>query len=93
MNHARLVAFSLAVASLGIPACGTSYEDRRAMVDAEWAVTNARTAEINSEYSQRTRQATTPEERNAAAEWRADELAKNFADHDTRVKARLAGQK
>ncbi len=93
MNHARVVALSIAIAALGLSACGNSYDKRRALVDAEWVVTDARTAEINSEYGQRTRQATTPDERNAAAKWRADELAKNFADHDARVAARLAKEK
>ena len=75
----------LAVAALS--ACGPTFAEKRETLDAEWAITNARSDEIDAEYMRRIDLATTPEEREAAIQWRADELEKNFADH----RARKAG--
>ncbi len=81
------VAIVLAVLAAGLPACGPSYTEKREAVDAEWAITNARADEINAEYMRRARAATTPEEKQAAIDWRAAELEKNFADHHARMDA------
>lgn len=78
------LAAALALAIGTLAACGPSYAERRKAVDAEWAITNARADEINAEYMRRMEEASTPEERNAAIDWRAEELEKIFADHDAR---------
>lgn len=75
----------LAAASLS--ACGPTFAEKRETLDAEWAITNARSDEIDTEYMRRMDLATTPAEREAIIQWRADELEKNFADH----RARKAG--
>jgi hypothetical protein len=85
MNHpARIAALAPLLLALGLPACGSSYAERREALDAEWAVTNARSDEIHAEYNRRMRQAKTPEEREAIIAWRNAELEKNFADHRAR---------
>lgn len=85
MNHrARTVAIAPLLLALGLPACGSSYAERREALDAEWAVTNARSDEIHAEYNRRMRQAKSPEEREAIIAWRNAELEKNFAEHRAR---------
>lgn len=79
---ARTIAAALA--TLALHACGPSYAERRESIDAEWAVTSTRSDEIHAEYTRRMKLATTPEEREAIIQWRADELEKNFADHRAR---------
>lgn len=86
MNPSQRMARTIAaaLATLALHACGPSYAERRESIDAEWAVTNARSDEIHAEYNRRIRQAKTPEERAAIIQWRMDELERNFADHRTR---------
>lgn len=89
MNRTVAVVLTAALASVigAMTACRPTYSEKREGVDAEWAVTNARADEINAEYMRRMREATTPEEKQAAIDWRAAELEKNFADHHARMDA------
>lgn len=87
MNTTRLFRPTACLATLAVAAlsaCGPSFAEKREALDAEWAITNARSDEIDAEYMRRMDLATTPQEREAAIQWRADELEKNFADHRTR---------
>jgi hypothetical protein len=84
-----LIASVAVLAALALSACAPSSADRRAALDAEWEITYARSDEINAEYSRRMDAATTPQEREAAIQWRAQELEKNSADQRTRKAAAL----
>lgn len=83
----RVAACMALLTATGLAACGPTFAEKRETLDAEWAITNARSDEIDAEYMRRMDLATTPEEREAIIQWRADELEKNFADH----RARKAG--
>lgn len=86
-RRTRVAACLALLAATGLAACGPSFAEKRETLDAEWAVTNARSDEIDAEYMRRMKLATTPEDREAAIQWRDDELEKNFTDH----RARKAG--
>lgn len=92
MNRTRtvLLAATLTVGLFAWSGCGRAYAKQRDAVDAEWAITNARADEINAEYMRLAREAKTPDEKNAAIQWRSDELEKNFTDHRARMNAKKA---
>lgn len=85
MTRTRSIAFSFALATLMLSGCGHSRAERRAAMDAEWAITNTRSDEIHAEFNERIKLAETPDEKDAVFQWRMDELSKNFADHRART--------
>jgi hypothetical protein len=87
MRRDVLTLCCVVLAAGAISGCGSTYAERREMLDAEWAVTNARADEIHAEYVRRMERAETSAERDAVVRWRADELSKNFDDHYRRTGA------
>lgn len=75
---------------ISLSACAPSAVQRNETMDAQWAVTDARIAEIHAEHDRRIAQASTTQKKQDADQWRTEEMTKAMADYHARTDALFA---